>query len=73
MLAIIVFMNLATTTRRDVAKVKDFVDKQTIKQAWLQSKQSFIQQKGIQSRDEMVSYKDWWLRRYQVHNYVRAW
>ena len=66
-------MSISTTTKKDIARVKDFVDEQTIKQAWLQSKNSFIQQNGIHSRDEMVSYKDWWLRRYQVQNYVRAW
>ncbi len=71
--AVILLMNISTTTRNDVSKVADFVNKQTVKTAWLQAKQNFIQAKGITSRDELVSYRDWWLRRYQIRGYINAW
>ena len=66
-------MSLSTTTKGDIHALKDFINKQTIKTAWIQAKKNFIESKNIDSRSEMVSYRDWWLRRYQIRNYIRAW
>lgn len=53
-----------------LAKVKSVVDRDIVKQAWLQSKTNLVNTLSLQTANDYVSYEEWWSRRFHMINHI---
>lgn len=68
---VVIFVCYTTNlTSVEFNKVKTFVDKMVIKQAWLNAKKELINELSLSSRSEFVSYETLWRRRFCLRNYI---
>lgn len=46
------------------------INDESSKRAWIETKLSYFKQKGIFTRKDLMSYREYWVRRFYLHNYI---
>lgn len=63
---------LTSLTKSSMLAITDFIDPGTVKKAWIETKRTYIQQKGAFSRHELLSYRALWCQRHYLDNLIAA-
>lgn len=48
----------------------EFIDQRTVKKAWIETKLSYIKDKGAYSRIDLLTYRRAWVRRFFLNSYI---
>lgn len=66
------FIHLVSLTKDALKQASKYLDVDTVKRAWIQTKLNYIKSRGAHVRSDLLTYKRIWFRRFYVHNYLRA-
>ena len=65
-------MHFISLTKQNVLKVIEFVDHKTFRRAWLETKRTYVKQKGAYARNNLLTYRKLWIRRFCLQNLIAA-
>ena len=65
-------MNMRAITIDSMDDAYEFIDQTTVKKAWIETKLSYVKNKGSYSRLDLLTYRRAWVRRFYLNSYIAA-